>query len=164
MMMECVMWMGGVLRIPLSLWCLWKWLGFRNLCLSWKSAPPKKHTFSKLRFTGFADLRVLRTCGPQSCGPVDLRSCGSADLRICGPEFLKILEVISEPIWSAVYCEDAKILRLCQIFFLSGSIKWWFCFVLVGPPSSATSVGGSFDTRPTAGIHCAIPLLKRKSF
>ena len=25
-------------------------------------------------------------------------------------------------------------------------------------------VGGSFDTRPTAGIHCAIPLLKSKSF
>ena len=54
------------------------------------------------------------------CGPADLRTCESADLRICGPadlNFWKFQKWFSEPVWSAVYWQGCKILKLCQIFF-----------------------------------------------
>ena len=117
-----------------------------------------KCSFAEVHSHAFSEF-----CAPQSfadlrtCGPADLRTYGPADLRTCGAEFLRN------------FFELCKKCRLFASMKNSETVKNFgfqnvFYFGLVGGPPSATSVGGSFDTRPTAGIRCVIPLLKRKSF
>ena len=121
---------------------------FSSLCQLWEgSAPLQKYTLTL--FLNFAHHGVLRICGP-------------ADLRSCGPELLRKFSELFVKV--QIYLLECKIPRLPKLVGFQNVSSLCFFFYWVGPPSSATSVGGSSDTRPTAGIRCVIPLLKSESF